>query len=117
MKRVKYHKLVEELRPTFVCQDLFCTEHMAGTSLSMSALSSLTCGEEPSLTILVLFTFHFLISLVPQPTCFFEVRWGPCLLFDQVRDDLHERPVDHHRVDHQAADRVQVHRRRHVGRL
>ena len=71
MKRVKYHKLVEELRPTFVCQDLFCTEHMAGTSLSMSALSSLTCGEEPSLTILVLFTFHFLISLVPnpQPTC------------------------------------------------
>ena len=38
-------------------------------------------------------------------------------LSDQVRDDLHERPVDHHRVDHQAADRVQVHRRRHVGRL
>ena len=37
---------------------------MAGTSLSMSALSSLTCGEEPSLTILVLFTFHFLTRYV-----------------------------------------------------
>ena len=30
----------------------------------MSALSSLTCGEEPSLTILVLFTFHFLTRYV-----------------------------------------------------
>ena len=64
----------------------------------MSALSSLTCGAEPSFKLCNFGFVHFSHS-------------------DQVRDDLHERPVDHHRVDHQAADRVQIHRRRHVGRL
>ena len=37
---------------------------------------------------------HFVISLVPQPTCcwkwLFQVRWGPCLLRDRLREALYE---------------------------
>ena len=100
MKQVKYHKIVEELRRAQM--SIFCAP---GSFLHRAYGWNLTVNER--LEFLNLWWGAF-----PYNFGFVHFSYS-----DQVRDDLHERPVDHHRVDHQAVDRVQVHRRRHVGRL